>query len=422
MAQFLKQSTAGTLIMFGPFVDKTDGVTLETGAGIITSIDHATTGIFLSKNGAAAAIRHQGVTASVLDAYGMFKVTLDATDTNTVGTLDVLMAEAATFLPVHKSFMVLPANVYDSLMGTDLLDVNAAQWLGTAILAPGTAGTPDVNAKLIGGTAQTGNDVGGDVNEILVDTAVIGALGAGLTAIPWNVAWDAEVQSEATDALNAYDPPTRAEATTDKDAVITEVNANETKIDTVDTVVDAVKLQTDKLVFTVANRVDANALQVGDKTGYALSVTPPTAAQIQAEMEENGASLLDSINDRLPSDPADESLLEAAIAALPTDADVNAACDTALADYDPPTKGELDTAQTALKTEIDANETKIDTVDGVVDAIKLKTDNLPSDPADESLLEAAIAAVTAPSVGDIDTQLSLTHGSGSWEDRRHVPL
>jgi len=44
----------------------------------------------------------------------------------------------------------------------------------------------------------------------------------------------------------------------------------------------------------------------------------------------------------------------------------------------------------ALKTEIDANETKIDTVDTVVDAIKAKTDNLPSDPADESELEARL--------------------------------
>jgi hypothetical protein len=32
----------------------------------------------------------------------------------------------------------------------------------------------------------------------------IGAAGAGLTAIPWNAAWDAEVQSECADALTAY--------------------------------------------------------------------------------------------------------------------------------------------------------------------------------------------------------------------------
>ena len=39
----------------------------------------------------------------------------------------------------------------------------------------------------------------------------IGTAGAGLSAIPWNSSWDAEVQSECTDALNAYDPPTKAE-------------------------------------------------------------------------------------------------------------------------------------------------------------------------------------------------------------------
>lgn len=51
------------------------------------------------------------------------------------------------------------------------------------------------------------------LDDILADTAVIGAAGAGLTAIPWNAAWDAEVQSECTDALNAYDPPTNTEMT-----------------------------------------------------------------------------------------------------------------------------------------------------------------------------------------------------------------
>lgn len=49
------------------------------------------------------------------------------------------------------------------------------------------------------------------VDSVLVDTAVIGALGAGLTAIPWNASWDAEVQSEVADALTVYDPPTNAE-------------------------------------------------------------------------------------------------------------------------------------------------------------------------------------------------------------------
>jgi hypothetical protein len=45
--------------------------------------------------------------------------------------------------------------------------------------------------------------VDGIVDAILVDTAEIGAAGAGLAAIPWNAAWDAETQSEVADALAA---------------------------------------------------------------------------------------------------------------------------------------------------------------------------------------------------------------------------
>lgn len=53
--------------------------------------------------------------------------------------------------------------------------------------------------------------IDGVVDSILVDTAEIGAAGAGLTAVPWNASWDAEVQSECADALTAYDPPTKTE-------------------------------------------------------------------------------------------------------------------------------------------------------------------------------------------------------------------
>ncbi len=71
--------------------------------------------------------------------------------------------------------------------------------------------------------------IASEIADILVDTAEIGAAGAGLTeaggtgdqltAIPWNAAWDAEVQSEVTDGLNAYDPPTKAEM----DSAFTEI-------------------------------------------------------------------------------------------------------------------------------------------------------------------------------------------------------
>jgi hypothetical protein len=76
-----------------------------------------------------------------------------------------------------------------------------------------------------------------DANEVKIDDVKtqIGTAGAGLTDLGgMSTGMKAEVEAEVTDALNAYDPPTRTEATADKDEIIVEVNANETKIDNLD--------------------------------------------------------------------------------------------------------------------------------------------------------------------------------------------
>jgi hypothetical protein len=245
MGGWLKQSTAAH-IMFGPFLDKTDGVTLEVAAGIITSIDHATTGIFLSKNGGAGAIRHQGVTASVLDAYGMFQVHLDDTDTNTVGHLRVMMAEAATFLPIWDDYMVLPANVYDSLMGTDLLDVNDAQLLGTAYHAPALAGVPYVDVHNWLGSAAPA--MTGDAY------ASIGApVGASISV---------DVAAVKTDVGTAI--------TAIGDVHATDLPALKTVVDNIhDTDLPAVKVDTAAILADTGT--DGVVVVTASKTGYALS-------------------------------------------------------------------------------------------------------------------------------------------------------
>jgi hypothetical protein len=102
-----------------------------------------------------------------------------------------------------------------------------------------------------------------EVAAILEDTgttipAQIAALdGSAFTAIPWNAAWDAEVQSEVTDALNAYDPPTNAEL-----EARTLVAADYATA----TAATAIKAKTDSLTFTVAGQVDANIQSVNDVT------------------------------------------------------------------------------------------------------------------------------------------------------------
>src|SRR3990167_572854 len=50
----------------------------------------------------------------------------------------------------------------------------------------------------------SGATVAANLVDIEAQTDDIGAAGAGLTAVPWNAAWDAEVQSEANDALVAF--------------------------------------------------------------------------------------------------------------------------------------------------------------------------------------------------------------------------
>lgn len=226
MSKYLKQSTAGQTRTIGPFVDDTDFKTAEDGLTI------ANTDIRVKKNGAADVAKNSG--GGTADVNGQYAVTWDATDTDTVGELHYSVKVAGA-LQVFGSFAVLEEAVYDALFGANALGyvanapVNVAQLSGDTTAADnaeaffdgtGYAGTGNVIptvTTLTGHTAQTGDSFaivnsgthGNAAIKGFVDD--IGTAGAGLTAVPWNAAWDAEVQSEATDALNAYDPPTYTE-------------------------------------------------------------------------------------------------------------------------------------------------------------------------------------------------------------------
>ena len=144
---FLKEDTAAD-IKLGPFVDKTDGVTYET--GLAAAMDHADTGVRLSKNGGAFADRNEG-TEPVYDAFGYYLVKLSTTDTNTPGTLKVIFGAAATCLPCEANFQIVSANVYDSLFAaatTDYLDVQVKAIDANAITADAINADAITNAKI----------------------------------------------------------------------------------------------------------------------------------------------------------------------------------------------------------------------------------------------------------------------------------
>jgi hypothetical protein len=143
---WLKQSTLA-VISFGPFLDELDGITEQT--GLVSALDHATTGIKISKNGGAMAVR-SGAAATTYDSYGSYRVTLSTTDTNALGTLRVIYSDKTTNLPVWQDFMVLDGQKYDGLVAavaTGVLPVDTTKWSGQPVAVVDASGFPKVTIK-----------------------------------------------------------------------------------------------------------------------------------------------------------------------------------------------------------------------------------------------------------------------------------
>ena len=207
---------------------------------------------------------------------------------------------------------------------------------------------------------------------------------AAIAALPT----DADVQTAAAAALTAYDPPTNTEmeARTLAAASYATASALDAVDNFVDTEVAAIKAVTDKLDTAVeldgaVYRFTTNALEQAPTGGSA-----PSAADIRAEIDANSTQLAAIVADTNELQTNQGNWLTADVSALATAANL-----ATLAGY-------VDTEVAAILA--DTNELQTDLVNGgrldlLIDAIKAKTDNLPSDPADESLLEAAITAAVS---------------------------
>ncbi len=125
---FLKQSTSVS-VKIGPFLDSVDGVTAEDGLTISRA------DVLLSKADGAFAQKTEATTCTH-DAGGWYACPLDTTDTATVGRLQLSVEESGA-LPVWHDYFVLSANVYDALVGTDLLQTDLAAIFNTALTETG---------------------------------------------------------------------------------------------------------------------------------------------------------------------------------------------------------------------------------------------------------------------------------------------
>lgn len=134
---YLKQSTALTVIL-GPFLDDTDGKTPET-ALTVTSIE---VDLYKGATKSDLTITASGGNNDMAHvANGYYSLELTTGNTDTLGHL-LVTANISGALPVWRSFVILPANVYDSLIGgSDALQVHTNEITNDLITANALAAT-----------------------------------------------------------------------------------------------------------------------------------------------------------------------------------------------------------------------------------------------------------------------------------------
>jgi len=161
---FLRQSTAQT-IRIGPFIDDTDFVSEEV------SLTISAADIRLSKDGGNMVSCSVGGTH---DEVGYYSVALGTGDTDTVGTLDIMVSETGTLFVKHQYYVVEEA-VYDAMLAS-----GAALNVGTAASVTGAVGsvTGNVGGALLGNVQ---GDVEGNVDGSTA--SVTGAVGSVTGAV-----------------------------------------------------------------------------------------------------------------------------------------------------------------------------------------------------------------------------------------------
>jgi hypothetical protein len=170
MNGYLRQSTASQSRLIGPFItDVSPYIDPATGLTI------ANTDIKLRANGTTLSNKNSG--GGTHQVNGTYSVTWDATDTANVGEL-FCSVKIAGALSWFGTYVVLEEAVYDALFVASAPGYGVAQ-TGDSFARIGATGSGLTTLA----TQASVTTIDGIVDDILVDTAEIGAAGAGLTNI-----------------------------------------------------------------------------------------------------------------------------------------------------------------------------------------------------------------------------------------------
>jgi hypothetical protein len=390
--RYLRQSTASQEIILGPFVDSIDGVTPETALTI------AATDIKVYKAGATTSANKTSGGATH-DAAGRYSAVLDATDTNTLGSGEIHVSVAGA-LPVIFRFTVLPGQVFDSLiLGSDLLTVDTNEISGTAasaigVLDSGTAQSATSTTMVLRAAAAFADDAligatiiqvggtnspqaarvtdyvgstdtatvvswpngtpGGTITYVIIATTPDSGSGGGLDAAGTRAALG--MSAANLDAQIATLATATALATVDTvvDAILVDTDVSiPALLTTIDNVVDSIQADTDNIqtrlpAALVGGRIDAS---VG-----AMAAGTVTAAAIATNAIDADAIAADAVTE-IQAGLATAAALSAVSSQVST---VDAVVDAVLEDTGTTLPGSLATIAGYVDTEVAAIKAKTD--------------------------------------------------------------
>jgi len=268
MAERIPQSVA-YLVVFRAFL-ASDGKTPATGKTIAITI---------SKNGGAFGNPNAGATNATEITSGFYKFTLDTTDTGTLGPVAWRGAEGTIN---DAGDVKTVANAFNAgFTGVPAAAAEASGGLATLSAAQASNGT--INANVHRWLTGTPNALSSGRVDVLVGAVTAGVIAAAsFAANALDAVWStaARVLTAATNITSTGG--TTVPQTGDSFARIgapagASVSAD---IAAAKTVVDAIKVVTDKFVFTVANKVDSTIQLASDFAQGAADLVWSTAARV----------------------------------------------------------------------------------------------------------------------------------------------
>lgn len=373
--RILKANTAVRLVV-GPLCDKTTGLAKPsmTVTNMAMNMWHEhDDGSAPTKSIDAVSFTASGGDNDMVElAGGYYDIEITAAQLNiTAGRASFCIYDDDVILPYFEEWLVVPANVFDSIMGTDKLDINVAE-MAAGIITSTVIATGAIDADAIADNA--------------IDA---GAIATGAITNAKFAAGAIDAAAIATDAIDA--DAIKADAITEiQNGLATPTNIT---AGTIATVTNLTNLPTMPADWITASGLKADAVaEIADGVwdeAMAGHVGAGTLGKAMADVLEDTGTTLPAAITNLDGDVAD---------VFDDVGDVKAELDTVLAD---------------------TNEIQAELADGgrtdlILDAINDKTTNLPSDPADQSLLMAAIAGVPAAVWAVLTSTLTVAGTVGKW--------